>query len=85
MERQAKKRARDHHESYEFAFRRRYNLPPTDPRYLNATRDQIIEDYWLHYYASNGIKDEIEDESFDLEETLARMEQGDDWEDIVRG
>jgi hypothetical protein len=60
-------------------------LTPTDPRYLAATRDQIIEDYWLHHYAENGVKDEIEDEDFDLDEIQQRLADGDDWEDIING
>lgn len=65
-------------------FRRRYNLPPTDPRYLAATRDQIIEDYWLHFYVEHGVKDEIEDEDFSLDEVLNNM-ASDDWEEVVSG
>jgi hypothetical protein len=34
--------------TYEWWFRQQYNLPPTDPRYLNATHDIILEDYWCH-------------------------------------
>lgn len=32
-------------QTYEFAFRRRYGLPPTDPRYLNATVEEIVVDW----------------------------------------
>ena len=37
----------------EFAFRRRYSLPPTDPRYLNATVTDILVDYWAHRYVDD--------------------------------
>lgn len=44
-----------------------------------------MEDYWLHFYAENGVKDEIEDEGFDLDEIQERLERGDDWEEIISG
>ena len=57
----------------EFAFRRRYNLPPTDPRYLDATLEQILVDYWANRHADDPkLAEEIEDE--DIEETLADIE-----------
>jgi hypothetical protein len=41
-------RAWDTISTYDWWFRQQYNLPPTDPRYLNATHDIILEDYWCH-------------------------------------
>ena len=35
--------------SLEFRFRQRYNLPPTDPRFLQATHETLIIDDWAHY------------------------------------
>ena len=49
----------------EFAFRRRYNLPPTDPRFLDATREEIAADFWAHHYAENRVTEEYEDTDFD--------------------
>lgn len=41
-------------------------------------------DYWAHYYAENGIKDEVEDEDFDLEKIMAEAEKNpDDWEEVI--
>jgi hypothetical protein len=70
--------------TYEWWFRQQYNLPPTDPRYLNATRDIILEDYWCHELSarrrrvaeSGGAIDRLDDvlvkgESF--EEQLERF------------
>ena len=34
--------------SLEWWFRRTYNLPPTDPRFLNASQPEMQHDYWLH-------------------------------------
>jgi hypothetical protein len=31
------------------------------------------------------VKEEIEDEDFDLDEIQERLERGDDWEDIING
>ena len=41
-------RAWDTISTYGWWFRQQYNLPPTDPRYLSATHDIILEDYWCH-------------------------------------
>ena len=65
----------------EFWFRQKYNLPPTDPRFLNATLDQIETDYWAHYYRDHPPGQELEDEDFDLEAEIAAMND-DDWEEV---
>lgn len=38
-------------ETIEFAFRARYRLPPTDPRFLDATAEMMLVDHWAwaHY------------------------------------
>lgn len=65
------KRARHNGRSWaqtlEFAFRRRYNLPPTDPRFLNATREEIETDFWAHRYFENPPTEEVVDDDFDQE------------------
>lgn len=38
--------------TYETWFRRQYNLPPTDPRYLQATPEQIRVEFWAHVLAA---------------------------------
>ena len=53
IEAEAFEQAKVTYRSYEFAFRKRYNLPPTDPRFLTATRAQIIEDCWAHAFAED--------------------------------
>ncbi len=57
-----------------FWYRKKYNLPPNDPRYLDLTAEEIQAEYWAHQYAENGVHDEVEDEDFDLEAELARNE-----------
>lgn len=57
-----------------FWYRRKYNLPPNDPRYLEMTTEQIAAEYWAYQYAEKGIQDEVEDEDFDMAAELARIE-----------
>lgn len=68
----------------EFWFRRKYNLPPSDPRFLDMTAEDMYIDYWAHYYANNPeAKDKIvEDDDFDLEQEIALAEAEADWEDL---
>jgi hypothetical protein len=75
-------------------FRRKYRLPPTDPRYLDATFHDIEVDYWANRYqdhADSGRpeEEEIEDEDFDLDEITREWaeaaEAGKEWEDVSFG
>lgn len=59
--------------SYRLWFRITYNLPPTDPRYLAATDEQIETEWWAHQFHNGKIGDEIEDEDFDLDAVLAEI------------
>lgn len=61
----------------EFAFRRRYNLPPTDPRFLDATREEIAADFWAHHYAESNVTEEFEDTEFDADEITAQWAKED--------
>jgi hypothetical protein len=68
--------------TYDFHFRRRYNLPPTDPRYLDATPDEIAADYWAHWYQEHpGAQEEAHDPDFDIDELVRKSEAG-EWEEI---
>lgn len=51
-------------------------------RYLNATREDIITDYWAHYFAENGIGEEFEDDDFEAEKRRLLDEDDDDWEEV---
>lgn len=44
----------------------------------------MMEDYWLHHYSEHGLKEEIEDEDFNLDDVVNDM-ASDDWEDVIRG
>lgn len=64
-------------------------MPPTDPRFLDATAEEIIEDYWANVQADRiaagkGDEEEIEDDDFDLDQILTEMEDNPDaWEDAL--
>jgi hypothetical protein len=58
----------------EFAFRARYNLPPTDPRFLDATLEMMLIDFWSWAHHENP---KLRDELFvsdDFDADLAEME-----------
>jgi hypothetical protein len=61
-------------DTYEFRFRRRYNLPPTDPRYLNATHEEVVLDYWAHAFLDNPDMRK-EDVTDDYDDMLSLMEE----------
>lgn len=71
----------------EFWYRRKYNLTSSDPRFLDATTDEMFSDYWAHYYADNPkAHDEVADDDFNLEDELARIEledSADEWEELA--
>ena len=54
-------------------FRQKYSLPPTDPRFLDATTEQMLVDYWANYYSLRPGGEEFEDDDFDLEAEIAAM------------
>lgn len=61
-------------ETPEFRFRRRYNLPPTDPRYLDATLEDILVDLWAHAHTEDtGLRNTVTDPNF--EDEVAAMEE----------
>lgn len=55
----------------EFLFRRRYNLPPTDPRFLAATREEIAVDVLAWHYFEHPDDGEVVDDGFDVQAELA--------------
>lgn len=70
----------------EFWFRQKYNLPPTDPRFLDATIEEMLIDHWACHYKANPAAEEVEDEEFDQEAILRQMEENPDgWEEVILG
>lgn len=70
--------------SLEFWFRRKYSLAPNDPRFLELTTEEIEAEYWAHYYHESQGKEEVEDDDFDLDAEIAKMNE-DDWEEVNFG
>lgn len=71
-----------------FLWRRKYNLPETDPRYLDMTREEMLTDLWAHKFADDPkAADQIEAENPDFDADFNAMLEGDepnpnDFEDI---
>lgn len=72
--------------SVAFWFRKKYSLPPNDPRFLSMTVEDMATEYWAYQYEANPNQEEIEDEDFDIESILADFEReagdGDEWEEV---
>lgn len=74
--------------SIEFWFRRHYNLPPTDPRFLTASPEEMAVDFWAYMLLEryrkavkdggevNKLEDLLAEETFDeeLEKLDAELE-----------
>lgn len=74
--------------SVEFWFRRKFNLPPHDPRFLAMTQDDLESEFWAHHFAENPHEKEVVDEEFDLAAELADADAmaedlPDDFEDVA--
>lgn len=53
-------------DSLHFAFRRRYSLAPTDPRFTEMTEAGIIVDLWAHRFADDPkLREEVVAEEYD--------------------
>ncbi len=61
--------------SYRLWFRDKYQLAPTDPRYLAATDEMIQSEYWAYWYEKNPRVEEFEDTEFDQSAYLREIEQ----------
>ena len=77
-----KKTAKKLYKTFGYWFRNHYRLPPTDPRYLDMTPEEIEIEYWAWNYLQNGVGDEIETDGYNTDDVLAAMES-DDWEDVL--
>jgi hypothetical protein len=80
-------------DTVEFQWRRRYGLPPTDPRFLSATRAEILVDWWAHQFADDpALRNEVQMDDEDFQAELAEMEaaaaadspgDAEAWEEVV--
>lgn len=90
LQRDSKEAAKEVASTVRFWFRRKYSLPPTDPRYLDMTEAAMLTEYWAHYYYDKPSGEWEEDtDNFDEELTAMDAEMGippdDDFEDISNG
>ena len=81
----SKKAGKRRSETLEFWYRKKYNLTPHDPRYLESTVEDMETEYWAYHYFDNPKGDEVEDDDFDVEAVMRSMEDNpDDWEDVIK-
>ncbi len=83
----AKQAARERQGTIEFEYRARYGLTVNDPRYLDATVEEMLIDNLAHRYREDPkLMDEIEDEDFDADDVAAAIGRQepppDDWEEL---
>lgn len=63
-------------------------MPATDPRFLDATVEEMMTDIWAHRFKNDPkLLDEIEDEDFDLDSVAAEIgfmpeQDPGDWEEM---
>jgi hypothetical protein len=78
-----KRQGRELAGTLEFWFRRKFNLPPNDPRFLEMTDEGMAVEFWAHHYAEKPPAEEIEDDDLDVDQVLADIERNPDgWEDV---
>lgn len=90
LERDAKDAAKEAAGTIRFWFRRKYNLPPTDDRYLDMTEAAMLTEYWSHvYYEKPNSVFEDGTDNFDEELALMDAEMGippdEEFEDVSNG
>ena len=63
---EAKATARDRYKTFEFWYRQHYKLTSNDPRFLDATLEEMMADYYAHTYFVDpkAVEDTVEDEDF---------------------
>ena len=91
MTKLAKERARHRVNTIEFEYRRRYNLPETDDRFLDMTIEDMLTDIWAHRFHEDpkALEDAV-DEDFDVNNVAAELgyapvdddDMPDDFEDV---
>jgi len=50
---------------------------------LDLTLEEIETDYWAHHFYDHPPAASDEDESWNLEEVLDKIESGDGWETVI--
>jgi len=83
----AKEAARQRLETIQFKYRRIYNLTVNDPRFLDATVEEMLTDIWAHRFEQDPkLLSDVEDEDFDPDEVadIIGANNPDDWEDLSK-
>lgn len=81
----ARELGKQRHKTVEFWYRRKYNLTVTDPRFLDATIDEMMADYFAHtFFDDPKAAEEVVDEDFDPDDVarLIGAELPDDMEEL---
>lgn len=80
----ARRNAKRVSQSLAFKFRQRYNLPPTDPRFLDATYDDMVLDLLAWHAAENPGDQEFTDDDFNLQAMIDEANsEPDDFEEVA--
>ena len=83
----AREEGKARHKSYQFWYRKTYNLTSTDPRYLDATLDEMMADYFAHrFFDDPKAAEEVVDDDFDPDDVarqIGAVDLPDDFEDMT--
>ena len=69
----------------EFWYRKKYSLPATDPRFLDATSEEMLADYYAHLFHDDPkALEAVEDDDFNPDDVAALIgaNNPDEWEDV---
>lgn len=86
-ERWAREEGKARFTSYQFWYRRKYNLTSTDPRYLDATLEEMMADYFAHtFFDDPKAANEVVDDDFDPDDVARQIgaaDLPDDFEELT--
>ncbi len=88
MEARAREAGKRRYKTVEFWYRQKYSLTKTDPRYLDATVEEMMSDFFAHaFFNDPKAAEEDFDPDFDPDEVArligAKPDQGGgDWEEL---
>lgn len=84
MAKRARDRGKAQSQGIEFWFRRKYGLTIHDPRYLAASREDMLTDWWAYQYLENPNLDSqaVVDDDFDQDEIIRKLEEDPDSDDF---
>jgi hypothetical protein len=81
LPRRARANALELCDTVEFRWRRRYNLPATDDRFLDSTVEDMLTDLYAHRFVDDPkLREEMTTDNFDAEWDAFEREAGGDEE-----